>query len=154
MKFFNKILKSNNTQLKANLREISKQRDKLLVDVYNFKNDIKSIQENNSKTLSEQRAFFNSELDRVRYIEGEKWKVIVDKRDENIKALQKTVDDNDSFFNFLKERDTAFKEMVAAVNTRWKAGSTLYSEGDQFFLAAGSKYEEYERKYLKYDKEK
>jgi len=141
MKLIDNYYRRQITKLKSSLKFKQREVDKLHIDAKNYEAEIQKL-----------HSFYKSEMAAITERESVKWKNVLNEKDIKIQDQQKFIEDNKKLYDFLHERDEAFKEMFTLVNLELTSTSNLHIEANKKLLTAGSKWQYYKDKFLKSDK--
>ena len=141
MKIIDNYYRRQITKLKSLLKFKQREVDKFHADAKNYEVEIQKL-----------HSFYKSEMAAITERESIKWKNVLNEKDARIQDQQRTIDENKKLYDFLHERDEAFKEMFTLVNLELTSTSNLHIEANKKLLTAGSKWQYYKDKFLKSDK--
>ncbi len=151
MKLFDKALRKTINELKADLRVKQRHIDQLISTIAVNDKEARRIQLDHDAEIAKVRKFFEDEIEAVRIREANKWKVIVNEKEDELIRDRKFIADNKSTYDYLKEREADLEETISSMRIKVQSAGNLTKEVIQTLLSGTERWESYSTRHLKND---
>lgn len=112
---------------------------------------IRELKSANQNEIQKIHDFYKSEFDIVESKIEDKYKNMIQIRDNRIQELENYINENREVFKYLKEREQELENVINLFGTKFKGFYELVTNGYQSIDNSYSKLDQYNRKHIKKD---